>query len=78
MKLFTLGVIVANVITPIVVVEAFSSVSGVINQRTQTRQPSQQPSILLPPLSYLMREGDDVDVNAFNNDSKKTTTTTTA
>mmetsp|Transcript_31533 Transcript_31533/g.33870 ORF Transcript_31533/g.33870 Transcript_31533/m.33870 type:complete len:242 (+) Transcript_31533:63-788(+) len=44
--------------------------------QTQTRQPSQQPSSLLPQLSYLMREGDDVDVNAFNDDSKTTTTTT--
>jgi len=83
MKIFSLGVIVANVITPIVVVDAFSSASGLINQRaqartrtqTQTRQPSQQPSSLLPPLAYLMGEGDDVD--SFNDDSKKTTTTTT-
>mmetsp|Transcript_8794 Transcript_8794/g.8622 ORF Transcript_8794/g.8622 Transcript_8794/m.8622 type:complete len:224 (+) Transcript_8794:86-757(+) len=80
MKLFSLGVIVTNVITPIVVVDAFSSASGVINQRIQTRtqtrarQPSQQPSSLLPPLAYLMRQGDDIDT--FNNDDSKRTTTT--
>jgi len=62
----------------------------VINQRTQTtrtqtqtqpqpraRQPSQQPSSLLPPLAYLMRQGDDIDVNAFNNDDSKKQSTTT-
>jgi len=79
MKLFALGVIVANVIAPIVMVDAFSSTSGITNQRIQTqtqiraRRPSQQPSSLLPPLANLMGEGNDID--AFNNnDSKKTTT----
>jgi len=68
MKLLSIGVLVANVIAPVVVVDAFT---GVVKQRTwthttQARQPSQQPSSsLLSPsssrLSYLMREvGDDV------------------
>eukprot|EP00751_Fragilariopsis_kerguelensis_P034854 CAMPEP_0170934592 /NCGR_PEP_ID=MMETSP0735-20130129/18462_1 /TAXON_ID=186038 /ORGANISM="Fragilariopsis kerguelensis, Strain L26-C5" /LENGTH=257 /DNA_ID=CAMNT_0011337875 /DNA_START=156 /DNA_END=929 /DNA_ORIENTATION=+ len=88
MKLFSLGVIIAYVITPIVVVDAFSS-SGVVNQRTQTqtrtqsrtgRQPSQQPSSssMLPPLAYLVRDGDDAEFgngsnsNNNNNHDKST------
>merc|ERR1712238_618691 len=69
----------AHGIAPFVVVDAFSSTSGIINQRTQTqtraRQPSQQPSSLLPPLAYLMRKGDDIDAFNNNDDSKKTTAT---
>ena len=77
MKLFSLSVIVANVITPIIVVDAFSS-SGVTTMhqqaRTQTRtqsraarQPSQQPSSMLPPLSSWMREGEDEFIHRSNN-----------
>jgi len=76
MKLFSLAVIVANVMA-MSMVSSVDAFSGVVNQQTRTltrsRQPSQQPSSpLLPPLAYLMREGDDVD--AFvGGDSKKTT-----
>jgi len=79
MKLFSLGVIIANVITtPIVVVDAFSGVMKNQQTRTQTRsrQPSQQPSSpLLPPLAYLMREGDnEFDDNGNSNSNNESTT----
>jgi len=76
MKLFSLGVIVTNVMAMSMVLllvassstKSVDAFSGVVNQQTRTltrttRQPSQQPSSLLPPMAYLIREGADVDVD---------------
>jgi len=90
MKLFSLGVIVANVVAMSMVqllvasnssVDAFSGVMKNQQTRTQTRsrQPSQQPSSspLLPPLAYLMREGDnEFDDNGNSNSNSNNESTT--
>jgi len=80
MKLFSLGVIVANVMVIAMSVLLAASSTGVdafsgviVKQQTRTRQPSQQPS--LSSLAYLMREGDDEEL--FDSlYSKKTTNVT--